>query len=729
MDLPLVLAITVVIGALTAVPALVSLLRQRRLALCSGAFLIWGAGGILALLVTRSWSSGWESSISSRMFAAMLFGLPASIASLLLVAVLLELCDRVVGPGARSRLMLEAASVASGICVLLWAIVFKPGKSGLNALQGACVPIMVASALAAVVLGLASVIFFRSHVARRQLVRRCVAVSLMTSGMTLVAGAACYGVAPLVLVGAALVPAGGVIWKKRGPIPPQVEVMRQDTSSPNSGLATGLGPVLAISTVAFVGYAHGQTLDLVTAIVGISNGFFLVFRQYLAFVDLRQAHRLLAESESHYRELAHTDPLTGLSNRRGLLRALYQDATSGVACVLLTLDLDGFKNVNDVRGHDAGDAVLIEVGQRLKLNLRPGDLAARLGGDEFAVFMWGRPAEAKRVAERLLAVLKQPYYQGGSSIYLSASLGLAGCASADSIHSLLRNADLAQRAAKLNGKNRVELYDESFDRTLRRRSMIEHELRHAVDQKQLTLAFQPVVSLPSVRPVGAEALLRWSHPELGQVSPGEFIPIAEETGQIENLGAWVLHQACRQLSRWVADGHDVWVSVNVSPRELHSSEYLARVREVLRVHNVPPSRLVLEVTEHAVAVDVVEFRRVLAALRALGVRIALDDFGAGYSSLGQLRQIPVDILKIDQELVGDVALVDVAARIGKRLGLQVIAEGISDQAIHRLVADTGCQLGQGFLFGRGVPAEHLEAMLVSMPPLRHDTVVSPSGSS
>jgi EAL domain-containing protein (putative c-di-GMP-specific phosphodiesterase class I) len=228
--------------------------------------------------------------------------------------------------------------------------------------------------------------------------------------------------------------------------------------------------------------------------------------------------------------------------------------------------------------------------------------------------------------------------------------------------------------------------------------------------------------------VGAEALLRWNHPDLGFVGPGEFIPIAEETGQIEALGAWVLHQACRQLSRWVADGHDVWVSVNVSPRELHSADYLARVRDVLRVHNVPPSRLVLEVTEHAVAVDVVEFRRVLAALRAIGVRIALDDFGAGYSSLGQLRQIPVDILKIDQELVGDVALVDVAARIGKRLGLQVIAEGISDQAHHKLVAETGCQFGQGFLFGRGVPAEHLEAMLVSMPPLRHDAAVSPSGS-
>jgi diguanylate cyclase (GGDEF)-like protein len=706
-----------VIGALTAIPSAWTLLVKRRFALCSGVFVIWGGGSVAGYFITQSWPLH---EMAARMKAGMVFGLPASIGSLLLVAVLLEFCDRVVGPGARLRVTLESLTVASGIFVPLWVLVLRPGKPVFSWIPGTCVPVMVASALASVVAGLAVVIVVRSQVDKRRVALRCAAAALMAAGTTLVAGAACYESFWLVLLGTLMVPVAGWLWNARANVPVATTPARADRS-PSSGLATALPPVLALSMVALYGYTYEHGIDVVTAVVGVANGFFLVGRQYLAFVDLRAVHARLSDSESHYRELAHTDPLTGLANRRGLLRSLYVEATSGRSCVLLTLDLDGFKSVNDMRGHDAGDAVLIEVGQRLRLNLRPPDLAARLGGDEFAVLMSGRPADAIKVAERLLGVLRRPYHAAGGPIYLSASMGLAGCATADSIHSLLRNADLAQRAAKMHGKNRVELYDETFDRVLRRRSAIEHEMRYAIDKQQLVLVFQPVVALPSVRPVGAEALLRWNHPELGNVGPLEFIPIAEETGQIEALGAWVLHEACRQLSRWLNDGHDVWVSVNVSPRELHSSEYLNRVRDVLRAHRVPPSRLVLEVTEHAVAVDVDEFKRVLASLRQLGVRIALDDFGAGYSNLGALREIPVDILKIDQGLVSDVDLVDVAARIGQRLGLQVIAEGISDQAHHRLVSSTGCPYGQGFLFGRGVPAEHLEAMLVSMPPLPSPT--------
>lgn len=714
-------AIAALIGILAGVPA-AWVLISRRSGLVAGALLLTVVGSCLAWLITLSWEPGWQELNSRGLVLGGLLGLSASVGSLLLITALLDVCDRAAGPGARLKLTLESLTVASGIFVPLWITLLRPGKPPHLAADAACVPVMVASALGSIVIGLGIVIIVRSRVSRTQTAKSCLGAILIALGSTVLSAAACYRATSLVLIGAVLVPAGAFLWlSSRLPASaPLVKVARDvapESSSPSSGLAMALAPVLALSGAAIYGFAYEDGIDVVTAIVGISNGFFLVGRQYCAFLELRRVYERLAVSEHHYRELAHTDPLTGLSNRRGLLRAMYQDAVAGTPCVLLTLDLDGFKNVNDVRGHDAGDAVLIEVGQRLRLNLRPGDLAARLGGDEFAVLMWGKPADATKVAERLLAVLQKPYQQANGSIYLSASIGLAGCATADSIHSLLRNADLAQRAAKHHGKNRVELYDESYDRTIRRRILIEHDLRHAIERQEFFIAFQPVVALPAVRPVGAEALLRWTHAELGQVPPNEFIPIAEESGQIEAVGSWVLNQACRQLSLWIAEGHDVWVSVNVSPRELHSAEYVTKVREVLRTHRVPPSRLVLEVTEHAIAVDVDEFRRALASLRSIGVRIALDDFGAGYSSLGQLRTIPVDILKIDQQLVTDPDLVDVAARLGQRLGLQVIAEGIGDPAHRRVVEEAGCPYGQGFLFGRGVPAEHLEAMLVSMPPI------------
>jgi diguanylate cyclase (GGDEF)-like protein len=383
--------------------------------------------------------------------------------------------------------------------------------------------------------------------------------------------------------------------------------------------------------------------------------------------------------------------------------------------VLLFLDLDGFKNVNDMRGHDVGDAVLVEVGQRLRMNLRPGDVAARLGGDEFAVLMWARPHEAKGAASRLLRVLGRPYEQPSGTIFLSVSIGLASCATAPDVTTLLRNADLALRSAKQHGKNRFELYDAEYDHQLRRRTTLEHELRGAIERDELYLRFQPVVMMPSVRPVGAETLLRWHHPQLGNVGPDEFIPLAEECGMIGKLGSWVLHQACHQLSRWLADGHDVWVSVNVSPRELHAAGYVEQVKEALRAHRVPPQRLVLEVTEHAVATDVEEMMRQLRDLRAAGVRIALDDFGAGYSSLGQLRNLPIDILKIDHSLVVE-PMMRVIVELGHQLGMEVIAEGIGERTQMAMVVKTGCHLGQGYLSGWPVPAEHFEARLQSLSP-------------
>jgi diguanylate cyclase (GGDEF)-like protein len=479
-----------------------------------------------------------------------------------------------------------------------------------------------------------------------------------------------------------------------------------------------LVPVAVVIATCLIRLGTGRSLDTVGLIAATVICGSLAAQQALARRDIDRGAQRTAQREAVFRTMAHTDALTGLANRRQLLKTLQDEAVGGPPCVLLAIDLDGFKNINDTRGHDVGDTVLVEVANRLRTNLRPGDLAARLGGDEFAVLMWSKPPEAMVVSQRLLTVLSRPYELDSGTAFISASIGVAGCATADSVPSLLRNADLALRFAKQRGKHRIEQYDEAYDRWVRRRTELEHELRGAVDRGELMVAYQPVVRLPAqghpkARVVGVEALLRWHHPRLGVVPPDEFIPLAEESGLIDGLGSYVLHEACHQLARWHSDGHDVWLAVNVSVRELHDDGYVGRVAEALRSHRLPPDRLMLDVTEHAVALDLGQVVERLTALRAAGVRIALDDFGSGYSSLGQLRTLPVDVLKIDRSLLAPAEaappLIDVVVRLGNRLGLDVVAEGITEPGQCQLLRDAGCRYAQGALFGSAVPAERVEA--------------------
>ncbi|WP_211207214.1 putative bifunctional diguanylate cyclase/phosphodiesterase [Stackebrandtia nassauensis] len=422
--------------------------------------------------------------------------------------------------------------------------------------------------------------------------------------------------------------------------------------------------------------------------------------------------------ERELAKLAFTDPLTTLSNRRALLRTLESDVAGGsMPCTLLAVDLDGFKNVNDTRGHDIGDAVLVEVAKRLRESLRPTDVAARLGGDEFAVLLWCPPERGYEIAERLLAVLAEPYrFDGHASVFLSSSIGLAGCATADDVQALLRNADLALRSAKQQGKNQIEAYDELFEKRVRRRNVLEHELHGAINRGELYLEYQPVISLPHRRVVGAEALLRWQHPTLGAVSPGEFIPVVEDAGLSSDLATWTLGQVAERLAVWKAGGHPAWVSINLSPRQLHSRLFATDLAQALLSKGVPPSRLVVEVTEHDVAQDMDILVAQLGALRGTGVRIALDDFGAGYSSLGQLHRLPVDILKIDRDLVagsdeGAAPLADVVVRLGERLGLAVIAEGVETETQLDVVKQAGCAMVQGYLLARPMAVAKIDAML------------------
>ncbi|MFC0098677.1 putative bifunctional diguanylate cyclase/phosphodiesterase [Micromonospora marina] len=698
------------------------------LAVAAGAALfslVVGLGGLLAA------GDHWAHRQGQRTGWAVLVAAGTTLAALGLGAAVLRLPGAAATRAATARLLLDGLIMGSALWFVGWVAFSEPTRLLGGATPVACLPIVLATVSAALTTGLTVIVVLRVAPPRGWLTLLAAGATAVTAGGLGVSAGLCQAGPGMVLTGAVLTAAGllatAVAGRRADLTQLDVDFIRRDGEY-------AFVPMFAMAASAIYHLVQGGGFDGYAIVAGTVEGFALVTRQYLALNDVRGYAIRLAEREAHFRELAHTDPLTGLANRRGLLRALHRSADAGMPCVLLGLDLDGFKNVNDMRGHDVGDAVLIEVGRRLRGNLRPGDLAARLGGDEFAVLMHGSAGPGP-VADRLLGVLGRPYEQGDLPVFLSVSIGVAAGHGEQDVELLLRNADLALRYAKQRGKNRIEHYDATYDQLLSRRTRMEHELRGAIERDELRLVFQPVASLPSVRPVGAEALLRWRHPELGNVRPDEFIPLAEECGMIAKLGAWVLHQACYQLSRWLADGHDVWVSVNVSPRELHAPEYVVQVADALRAHHVPPQRLVLEVTEHAVATDLDELIRRLTALRLTGVRIALDDFGAGYSSLGQLRRLPIDILKIDHSLVAEhepvrpvgrdgpafAPMVDIVMRLGHQLGLEVIAEGVTNPAELAAVVAAGCRFGQGALFGWGVPAEHLEAMLeaATAPGNRH----------
>ncbi|HEX5598318.1 MAG TPA: bifunctional diguanylate cyclase/phosphodiesterase [Micromonosporaceae bacterium] len=729
MQLPPGLGLAVIASGLVAVCAVALLFTaaQRRGRGQVAHYLLAAGAGIAAVTTITALAGAmaladrWTRQPPSRTSLVDLLSIGVALAGLLFCAGLLRLPRVAATKAAALRLLLDGLVIASALWFVGFVLLSEPTAILGDGPLLLCPAVLLAAGMATVAIGLASAVALRSLRLRRGLFLVITGISVATlAGLGLAAGF-CLANLGAVLTSAAVLPVALLLvaFGSRATDEPG-----QDSDLVRRRTAYAFLPMFALALAGIYHVLAGGRFMLLGISGWIVAGFALVARQYLALLDVRGIAGRLSEREKHFRQLAHTDPLTGLANRRGLVRAM-EEAGTGAGCVLLCLDLDGFKNVNDLRGHGAGDTVLREVGARLTANLRAGDLAARLGGDKFAVLIQTGMYEARQLAERLLGALNRPYPYPAGSMFLSVSIGLAGCGSADSAEELLRNADLALRFAKQRGKNRVEPYDIAYDQWVRRRITLEHDLREAARRGELSLAFQPVVAVPSVRPVGAEALLRWRHPTLGSIRPDEFIPLAEERGMIADLGGWVLQQACEQLARWLAAGHDVWMSVNVSPRELHAPEYVAQVAAALRTHQVPPQRLVLEVTEQSVATDLDELIRRLRELRTIGVRIALDDFGAGYSSLGQLRKLPIDILKIDQSLVADreparpagndlsavAPMVDVVVRIGHRLGLEVIAEGVTSQPELAAVVEAGCRFGQGQLFGWGVPAEHLEAML------------------
>ena len=440
----------------------------------------------------------------------------------------------------------------------------------------------------------------------------------------------------------------------------------------------------------------------------------------IALTDARTVDSL-RQALTDARHDAMHDVLTGLPNRAllrdRLARAFLRSERHKTSVALVFLDLDGFKHVNDSLGHDAGDQLLVEVGQRFHETVRETDTVARLGGDEFAVLVEDVAdlTDVTEVAERLLEALTEPVSLEQRDVSVNASIGIAISSNeACDSRTLLRNADVAMYEAKRSGGGRYVYFAEDMHQQTVRRLTIEQELRDAIARDELELHYQPIVEIESGRVVFLEALVRWRHPQKGLVAPVDFIHIAESSRLIKTLGEWVLRTACREAAGWSAD---VGVSVNVSPRQV-DARLLPLVREVLATSGLPAHRLKLEVTEGVVMAESAETLAVMEELHAAGVRLAIDDFGTGYSSLSRLRALPVDVLKIDRSFVADLprglALLSAIVGLCRGSGLTAVAEGVETEEQLDVLRRLGCAQAQGYLLGRPAPAAEVPRMLSRM---------------
>ncbi|HYO35897.1 MAG TPA: EAL domain-containing protein, partial [Geodermatophilus sp.] len=441
--------------------------------------------------------------------------------------------------------------------------------------------------------------------------------------------------------------------------------------------------------------------------------------------------RDVTERRASHRELerlAYTDSLTGLPNRARFMAALQvalDRAGRGRGTCVLLVDLDGFKAVNDVAGHDAGDRLLCEVADSLRAEARDTDLVARLGGDEFALVVDGGPAQALALAERLVARLDSTRRHGGTGplLHVSASVGVTEVLAGADASATVREADLALRTVKAQGKNGVRASGEALVAESARRSRLARDLPAAVAGGQLRLVFQPVAGTVERRVLGVETLARWDHPELGPVPPEEFIGLAEEDGLIVPLQRWVLEQATAAHARLVAGGRDVKLGVNISVRHLQARCLVEDVTRALQRSGLPARMLMIEVTESVLMDDDERLLAELAELSALGCIVSLDDFGKGWSSLAYLARLPVQVLKMDRGFVSGIetdprgaALVGSVVDLGRTLGMDVVAEGVETRAQAEVLSRLGCRFLQGWLVGRPVAAADLPAVVDGFDP-------------
>lgn len=515
------------------------------------------------------------------------------------------------------------------------------------------------------------------------------------------------------------------------------------------------GGIVVAAIIMFVGTGASVMTDTIAMLKGVGGGsdqtlsVMLLLNVALILFGWRRYNELSREvteraaAEQRANVLALRDPLTGFHNRRSLAEngadMISKAARREKALALLMLDLDHFKNVNDLHGHAVGDALLKSVASEVAKLMPPNSLTARLGGDEFAcafVFDLANRDSVNRVAEAIVARLAQPFDADGIFAHISVSVGIAhSAADCETIDALMRRADIAMYSAKHSGRNRLAWFDASMERELRERNELESGMRTGIPRGEFVPHFEQQRDITTGRLSGFEVLARWNHPTRGMIMPDTFIPIAEETGMIADMSLSIMRQAFEAAKVW---DQSLMISVNISPTQLKDQWLAQKIVKLLVETGFPANRLEIEITESSLFDNLALAQSIVGSLKNQGIGLALDDFGTGYSSLAHLRALPFDRIKIDKSFVTSIidnpesaAIVNAITRLGDSLGLSVTAEGIEDAAIEERLRQLGCHKGQGWHFGKPTSIAHTRTLLAErnlLPELRNTAVVEPADS-